>query len=159
MSNFYVDRFYRNAAGEYFTGEYLKNQYQIDATQAAAQGYTDIKLHAKTWDEYTQELTGKIVYCNYNQIFYPDSNMILCNEIPNVFPDMWEYIENGSDYDEENDYYIEVFQYYIIDPGTAERLKDHTNELIYYIEKLDLYVLGVTHWGTAWDYVAAEFIY
>jgi hypothetical protein len=72
---------------------------------------------------------------------------------------MWEYIENGSDYDEEDDTYREIYQYYIIDPTTAERLKEHTNEIIYYIEKLDLYILGVTHWGTAWSHCAAEFIY
>jgi hypothetical protein len=159
MTNFYADRFYKNADGEYFTGEYLKNHYQIDASQAANKGYKDIQLHAKNWDEFNQELTGKRVYCNYTQIFYHDSNMILCNELPNAFPEMWEYIENGSDYDEENDEYTEIYQYYIIDPGTAERLKEHTDEIIFYVEKLDIYVLGVTHWGTGWDYCTAEFIY
>ena len=67
---------------------------------------------------------------------------------------MWEYIENGGDYDE----YTEIYQYYIIDSGTAERLKEHTDEIIFYIEKLDLYVLGVTHWGTSWTHCTAEFI-
>jgi hypothetical protein len=158
MSNFYADRIYKNAAGEYFTGEYLKNQHGIEQADAHKHGYKDVKLYAKSWDEYTDELTGKTVYCNYNQIFYPDSNMILCNEIPNVFPDMWEYIENGTDY-YDDDTYADIYQYYIIDPGTAERLKEHTDEIIYYIEKLDVYVLGVTHYGTSWSHCGAEFIY
>jgi hypothetical protein len=157
MSKFYADRFYKNESGEYFTGEYLKNHYNI--IPDLIEGYTEIEYNTKSWDEFNDEMQGKTVYCNYSQIFNPDSQMILCNEIPNVFPEMWEYIENGSEYDEENDTYTEIFQYYIIDPGTAERLKEHTDEIIYYIEKLDIYVLGVTHWGTGWNYVTAEFIY
>ena len=159
MSKFYADRFYKNEAGEYFTGEYLKNHYQIDEEHAAEKGYTSVNFDNGNWNEFNNEMEGKTVYCNYTQLFYPDSNMILCNELPNVFPEMWEYIENGSEYDEENDEYTEIFQYYIIDPCTAERLKEHTNEIIYYIEKLDIYVLGVTHWGTGWSHVTAEFIY
>lgn len=158
-TQFYADRFYRNAAGEYFTGEYLKNHYQLDPADAWKNGYKDVKPYAASWDEFNNEMEGKKVYCNYSQIFYPDSNMILCNEIPNVFPEMWEYIENGSEYDEESDTYADIYQYYIIDPGTAERLKEHTEEIIYYIEKLDIYVLGVTHYGTAWSHCTAEFIY
>jgi hypothetical protein len=159
MKNLYADRIYKNAAGEYFTGEYLKNHYQIGQADAHKHGYKDVKLYARDWDEYTAELEGKTIYCNYDQIFFPDSSMILCNELPNVHPEMFEGIENGSDYDEENDTYAEIFQYYIIDASTAEHLKEHTDELIYYIEALDLYVLGVTHWGTAWTHCTAEFIY
>ena len=64
----------------------------------------------------------------------------------------WEII-NGSDYDEEYDSYHEVFQYYIISESGAEILGYWTDEIIYYNEKLDMYVWGVTHWGTSWDYV------
>jgi hypothetical protein len=157
MTNFYADRFYKNADGEYFTGEYLKNHHNI--IPDLIEGYTEIEYRTRSWDDFNNEMEGKTVYCNYSQIFYPDSQMILCNELPNAFPKMWEYIENGSDYDEENDEYTEIYQYYIIDPGTAERLKEHTDEIIFYIEKLDLYVLGVTHWGTSWTHCTAEFIY
>lgn len=62
----------------------------------------------------------------------------------------------GIDYDEDEDTYSEVYQYYIINYQDAERLAEYTNELVYYNEALDLYILGVTHWGTSWDYVPSN---
>ena len=35
-------------------------------------------------------------------------------------------------------------------------LRDYTDEIIYYHEDLDMYVWGVTHFGTAWDYVLTD---
>lgn len=67
----------------------------------------------------------------------------------------WDYF-NGSDYDDENDEYIDVYQYYIISSQGASILQDYTNEIVWYNEELDLYVWGVTHWGTSWDYVLTE---
>ena len=32
---------------------------------------------------------------------------------------------------------------------------EHSDELIFYDEELDLYLLAVTHFGTAWDCVPA----
>lgn len=159
MTNFYADRFYKDENGNYYTLDYIRNNYGIQPEDAHKHGYKDVKLHARSWDEFTEEMTGKPVRCTYAQIFYPDSNMILCNSIPEAFPEMWEYIENGSDYDEENDEYREIYQYYIIDDMTAQRLKECTDEIIFYIEKLDLHVLGVTHWGTSWEYTGTEFYY
>lgn len=67
----------------------------------------------------------------------------------------WE-LENGCDYDEEDDEYIEIYQYYIISEQGADILKDYTNEIVYYNCHLDMYVWGVTHWGTSWDYVLTD---
>ena len=64
-----------------------------------------------------------------------------------------------ADDDWENEEPIEIYQCYLIDRATAERLKEHTNEIIFYCEMLDLCVLGVTHWGTGWDYVETDFVY
>lgn len=50
----------------------------------------------------------------------------------------------------------EIFQYYIISDSGARILQDWTNELVYYIPVLDVYVWGVTHWGTSWDYVLTD---
>ena len=65
-------------------------------------------------------------------------------------------IENGTDYDEEEDFYYDVYQCFIIDSRDAERLKEYTNELVYYCEDLDLYILGVCHFGTPWNGVPAN---
>lgn len=82
-------------------------------------------------------------------------NMILNNDIFNKFFEHTE-VYSGCDYDEETDEYTEVFQYYIIDGSSADRLAEYTNELVYYIPEIDLYLLGVTHWGTGWNGVSAN---
>ena len=160
MSKFYADRFYKDNNGNYYTGEYLSNHYNYNHAQAESNGFILIDYKAPgTWEAFHNEMKGKTVHCNYSQIFDPNSSLILCNNILAICPCLYEYIENGSDYNEEEDYYYEIYQYYIIDHNTAERLKEHTDQILYYWEEADLYILGVTHWGTGWDYVSAEFIY
>ena len=67
----------------------------------------------------------------------------------------WELV-NGSDYDEENDEYTEVFQWFIVSDNGAQMIQDYTNEILYYHEELDIYLWGVTHYGTSWDYVLMD---
>lgn len=86
------------------------------------------------------------------------NNMVLNNYImPELISKGFCFdIENGTDYDKEEDYYFDVYQYYIISSGDAERLTEYTNELVYYCEELDLYLLGVCHFGTPWNGVNAN---
>ena len=56
----------------------------------------------------------------------------------------------------EDAHYEEIFQYFIISDNGAEILKYYTNEIVFYNEALDMYVWGVTHWGTSWDYVLTD---
>ena len=53
----------------------------------------------------------------------------------------------------DNEIHNDVFSYYIIDDCGAEILKEYTDELVYYSSELDMYIWGVTHWGTSWSYV------
>lgn len=55
--------------------------------------------------------------------------------------------------EEEERRSAEIYQYYIISDRGAEILQDWTDEIIYYLPGLDIYVWGVTHYGTSWDYV------
>lgn len=67
--------------------------------------------------------------------------------------------EIGDEIDRlQNAHYDEVFQYYIISDNGAEILKEWTNELVWYNSELDMYVWGVTHWGTSWDYVLTDIV-
>ena len=66
----------------------------------------------------------------------------------------WE-LTNGLEETEDGDY-LEVYQYYIIDYSGARFLGEYTDELVFYNEELDMYLWGVTHWGTAWDYVLTD---
>lgn len=84
---------------------------------------------------------------------------VLCNDITKLFYSTInnEYNEvelyNGMDYNEEEDYYEDIYQYYIISSYGAEILEHYTDEIVYYLPSIDVYVWGVTHFGTSWDYV------
>lgn len=54
--------------------------------------------------------------------------------------------------DLENETEPEIFQYFIVSESGAEILEE-AGEIVFYNETLDMYVWGVTHWGTSWDYV------
>ena len=60
--------------------------------------------------------------------------------------------------EEEQDCHPEIFQYYIVSDNGAEIIKEFTNDPLFYNETLDMYVWGVTHWGTSWDYVLTDTI-
>ena len=60
------------------------------------------------------------------------------------------------DYNEYSEQYKDIYQYYIIDSNSADRLAEYTNEIVMYNDNLDLYFLCVTHCGTNWDYVPAN---
>jgi hypothetical protein len=61
---------------------------------------------------------------------------------------------------EEQDQYDEIqndiYQYFIIDNAGYRILTALTNEIVFYIESLDLAIWGVTHFGTSWDYVLTD---
>ena len=56
----------------------------------------------------------------------------------------------------EQDEQPEIYQFYIISDSGAELLKDYTNEIVFYNSDLDMYVWGVTHFGTSWSYVLTD---
>ena len=63
---------------------------------------------------------------------------------------------DNLEYEEQQKYYecySEIYQYFIISELGYNILSEFTDEIVFYNEKLDMYVWGVTHWGTAWDYV------
>lgn len=60
-----------------------------------------------------------------------------------------------SDLRQEEDYLKEIFQYYIVDDN-GESILEEANEIVFYNEEFDIYIWGVTHWGTSWDYVLTD---
>lgn len=72
-------------------------------------------------------------------------SQILENEI-NELNDQIEELER-----EQNDTQ-EVFQWFIVNDLGAGLLQD-INEIVYYNDTLCMYLWGVTHYGTSWDYV------
>lgn len=94
-----------------------------------------------------------------------DKIMDLENELADIEPDsarafdihdiITELTEEADSLREDQDNPPEVFQWYIVSDNAIEILEE-ANEIIYYNETLDMYLWGVTHWGTAWDYVLTD---
>ena len=63
---------------------------------------------------------------------------------------------NGCDYDEETEEYSEIYQFFIVSDNGASIIQEYTNEILYYCEDVDMFIWGVTHFGTGWDYVLTE---
>ena len=68
--------------------------------------------------------------------------------------DLQEQIDELEE-EQEAFYGTEIFQYYIVSDRGAEILKE-INEIVFYNDRLDMYVWGVTHYGTSWDYVLTD---
>jgi len=67
----------------------------------------------------------------------------------------WEQV-SGFCEDEDGEYYEpDIYQTYIVSDAGAEILKE-CDEILYYNDALDMYVWGVTHYGTSWAYVLTD---
>ena len=108
----------------------------------------------------------EVYYMNSNIVNYKTlvdfifTDMILCNNIVN-YRDNWN-LELGEEYNEEEEEYTDIYQYYIVevDDWRLEKYKEYLEEtntksdlILWYDNELDIYILGVSHCGTSWDYV------
>lgn len=83
---------------------------------------------------------------------------VLCDDLVSITAGdgyFWEPF-NGDEYNEETDTYKEIYQMFVISERGAEILQELTDEIVFYNEKLNIYIWGVTHWGTSWDYVLTD---
>lgn len=96
---------------------------------------------------------------SYRRLIERVGNIWLFNQAPKLSNYDFEFVLN-SDYDEENDEYIDIYQYYLIDIDsyTLELLQKNncTDLIIAWSETLEEYILCVTHYGTSWDYVLTD---
>lgn len=70
----------------------------------------------------------------------------------------WEIINGDLFWEDEdgNEIENEIFQFFIISDNGASILQELTNEIVYYNDALGIYIWGVTHFGTSWDYVLTD---
>ena len=101
--------------------------------------------------------TNKI---SYRRLIERIGDIWLFNKAPKLSEYDFEY-EIGTDYDEENDYYYDIYQYYLIDTNDyiIQKLNKCKCEdvIIAWSEKLENYILMVTHFGMSWDYIMTDF--
>ena len=101
-------------------------------------GYVDYATLAKCFDAV---LNNDIMNLTYDIGSWEQVSGIIGNT------DEIEELENEQDDDSE------VFQWFIVDDWGARLLQQETSEIVYYNETLDMYLWGVTHYGTSWNYV------
>lgn len=95
-------------------------------------------------------------YLDYQTLAQIVGDCILNNEVFNAgYPEDWALV-NGEDQDEEYHEYYDIYQFYIISDRGYEILSELTDEIVYYNNELDMYLWGITHFGTAWSYVLTD---
>lgn len=87
-------------------------------------------------------------YLDYRTLAKIIEDCILNNTIRSETMEDWEIV-NGE-------FKEMVFQDYIISESGYDFLAEYTDELVFYNEKLDVYIWAVTHFGTGWDYVLTD---
>lgn len=160
-------------AGTYFCGneasEYAKEQGYLDyATFVKAfDAVLNNDIIAKTqeigyWEEENgmidnseeiENLENKLDNLDYELSSLDDDEE---EEIRNINSEIKEIQKRIEELEEEQDYQQEIYQYYIVSDKGAEIIQAYTNDPLFYNEELDMYVWGVTHWGTSWSYVLTD---
>lgn len=146
--------------GEYFYGNKI-SEYGLE------HGYVDYSTLAKAFDAVLNnsimEKTMDIDYWEQESGFVDNSAKIESlqemiaelAEQEDAEEEIAELEERIEELEDEQDYYPDIYQYYIVDDRGAEILQE-INEIVFYNEELDMYVWGVTHFGTSWRYVLTD---
>lgn len=118
-------------------------------------GNTIKMYNGKVYGEQVSDYGIENGYLDYSTLSKIVGDSILNNSIfEKAGYENWA-LENGLEEDEEGNF-LEVYQYYIITDSGAGFLSEYTDELIFYNEELDMYLWGITHWETSWDYVLTD---
>lgn len=121
----------------------------------------DYRTLAKCFDAVSCDDITKLFYSTinneYNEVeIYNGSEYYYINVDGDILiPSEYEEL-NPEQQEEYSEQYEDIYQYYIISSYGAEILERYTNEIVWYIPILDIYVWGVTHFGTSWDYVLTD---
>lgn len=154
---------------EYFYGNKI-SEYGLQ------NGYLDYATLAKAFDAVRVNDITKLFYADINGEYcepeqingYIDnseeieelndriSELMDENEDESKTAEIEELREQINELEREQYDQPEIYQYYIISANGADILQEYTNDPVYYIDTLDIYVWGVTHWGTSWDYVLTD---
>lgn len=134
---------------------------------AKENGYLDYATFAKAFDAVMNnsimENTCEIGYWEQENGIIDNSEEI--EELEEQIEDLEEGFEEYTDIQEkidelkeeqEQSYNQDIFQYYIVSDQGAEMIKQYTEDPLFYNETLDMYVWGITHYGTAWSYVLTD---
>lgn len=107
----------------------------------------------RTIEMYNGKVYGKEVsnyglengYLDYQTLAAIVGDCILNNTVRAETMEDWEIVTG--------EFREMIFQDYIISEYGYKFLEEYTDEIVFYNEKLDMYVWGITHFGTAWSHV------
>lgn len=128
-------------------------------------GYLDYETFAKAFDAV---LANDFITKTFDVGYWEQENGIIDNseEIEELKEKLEELQENSEEFIEiqeqieeleyQQEKYPDIYQYFIISYRGAELIKEYTNDPLFYNEELNLYVWGVTHYGTSWSYVLTD---
>lgn len=106
----------------------------------------------------TMKANSHLYSTNYKvAALWLNNSLVLCNNIAEVDPSIWENAEFET-YNEETGEYAEIYQYFITDCSKSDKeyLQNTFGLLFTYSDLLDCYILCVDHCGTSWDYVHCD---
>lgn len=87
-------------------------------------------------------------YLDYKALSNIVGDCILNNTIRAETMEDWDIVAGDLDRD--------IYQDYIISEYGYKFLEENTDEIVFYNEKLDVYIWAITHFGTSWDYVLTD---
>ena len=151
--------------GKYFYGNEIseygqKNGYVDYATLAKAfDAVLNNEVMNKTMDigvGYWEQESGFVDnFEEIDELRNKIGELMLDNDNDEHTEEIDELEERIEELEEEQDYYPDIYQYYIVSDNGADILKE-INEIVFYNEALDMYIWGVTHFGTSWSYVLTD---
>ena len=154
---------------EYFYGNKI-SEYGLQ------NGYLDYATLAKAFDAVMVNDITKLFYADINGEYseaeqingYIDnseeidelqdriSELMDENEDESKTAEIDELQDRINELDEEQSRQQEIYQYFIVSATGSEIIQEYTNDPLFYIDFLDMYIWGVTHWGTSWNYVLTD---
>ena len=150
--------------GKYFYGNEIseygqKNGYVDYATLAKAfDAVLNNTIIQRTWDivGYWEQESGFVDNTEeIEELREKIEELMLDNENDEHTEEIEELEDRIDELEEQEDVTADIYQYYIVSDDGARILKE-INEIVFYNEELDMYVWGVTHYGTSWSYVLTD---
>lgn len=165
---------FKSATSNYQGVKCYENKGLLKKIENQIKGYIEIPLNLNQFIRHNQLdmiLNNTIIehenfeIYNYEKLYQIEYKEI--KENPDSYIDIEEFkeFETSEELEEhiinlayENAYQYEVYQYFIVPEYDVERFWDkYTTYPIYYNSDLDVYLLGITHWGMSWDYFGTSF--
>lgn len=162
---------YKSSNSNYTGLTCYENRNLLSKIQNRFKGYVEIPLNLSDFiihNNLDMILNNDII--NYETFDIYNFEDLYETELKEIEESIEDYIDlkevnNDEDLTEiieeqaiENIYNIEVYQYFIVSEYDIKNYWiKYTNYPIYYNNELDLYLIGITHYGMSWDYFGTSF--